>query len=106
MFSLSKLKEDAVMDNKLIKENEALKNRLEDAKKYFNELKQNVELTEIRTKAQLMRNTQKTRDELSVLRTGLETCIAERKTSITQMNNFLSCINAIIDNLKENGLWE
>lgn len=93
------------MDN-LATENEALKKRLEDAKVYYFELQRKAEFAETRVKAEITRNTQKTRDELYVLRTGLEECISERKTSITQMNNFLDAVNAIIDNLKENNLWE
>ena len=74
--------------------------------KLIKEEKLNTRYAEERTKYQLCKNLQDSRDELYILEDGIKTCIEERKTTMIQMQNFLGCVTRIINNLKTNDLWQ
>lgn len=93
-------------------ENQNLNKRLEDAKAYFRENKNAVENAEGRTKNLLAKNLQQTRDEIYSLGNALHEyakALGEKPKSVmtlVQVNNLQAGLEAIIQNLTENGLWK
>lgn len=95
----------------LEKANQELNARLEKAKEYFAENKGAVQQAEKRAAAGMARNLQKTRDELYVIGNTLHDyalALGEKSTAkltLVQVNNLLGFVQEIIQNLRENGLW-
>lgn len=63
-------------------------------------MKKKLELTEQRVTATKKREIRRACDCLSVVQYGLEQNVTERKTSLTEMNNYLDFIKEIIEVLK------
>ena len=96
----------------LLQKNEQLSSRLEKAKTIYFEQKREIETTEKRVVGTMYRNTQKIRDELYGLGYELHQfavgiSMRPNKTmSVTQINSLQQAVEAIINCLKENNLWD
>ena len=98
--------------DQLESENAKLKSRIEAAKTYFLEQKRELQYTETRVKATLSRNLQKTRVCLYGLGHELHAyAITVSHTpnsalTLTHVNTLQMCLQDIVNNLSENGLWD
>ena len=98
--------------NELREKNAQLEQRIENAKAVYLEIKRDISNTELRVKATIRRNTQKSRDVLYGLGCELHEYATKLKNNpdtpltLVHVDNMQQFIAAIIENLEANGIYD